>query len=59
MRKTKGALLAFLAGSTMLFGGCLGFNWQRILWDTALYVGQEFVLDNNGVFNLWSNADTN
>ncbi len=53
MKKTKGAVLAFLAGSMLLGGGCLGFNWQRILWDTALYVGQSFVLDNANVFNLF------
>ena len=60
MRKMKkGALLLALAGTT-LFGGCLGgWNWQRILWDTAMYAGQEYLLDNNGVFNIFSNADTN
>jgi hypothetical protein len=60
MRKMKkGALLLALAGTT-LFGGCLGgWNWQRILWDTALYAGQEYLLDNNGVFNIFSTDDTN
>ncbi|MFH1111178.1 MAG: hypothetical protein V1790_18570 [Planctomycetota bacterium] len=60
MRKMKkGALLLALAGTT-LFGGCLGgWNWQRILWDTAMYAGQEYLLDNNGVFNIFSTDDTN
>ena len=58
-RMKKGALLLALAGTT-LFGGCLGgWNWQRILWDTALYAGQEYLLDNNGVFNIFSTDDTN
>jgi hypothetical protein len=58
MRKMKkGALLAALAGTT-LFGGCLGgWNWQRILWDTAIYAGTEFVLDNDGVFDLFESGD--
>jgi hypothetical protein len=54
MRKMKkGALLLALAGTT-LFGGCLGGGfWQKALVDTALYVGQSFVLDNANVFNLF------
>jgi hypothetical protein len=51
MTKFKGAVLAFLAGATMLSGGCL--NWQRILVDTAIYAGTEFLLDNDGVFDLF------
>jgi hypothetical protein len=58
MKKTKGAVLAFLAGSMLLGGGCLGLNWQQILWGTALYVGQEFVLDNDGVFDLFEGGAT-
>jgi hypothetical protein len=53
MKKTKGAVLALLAGSMLLGGGCLGLGWKQILWGTALYVGQEFVLDNANVFNLF------
>ncbi len=53
----KGALLAALSGAT-LFGGCLGgWNWQRILWDTAIYAGTEFVLDNDGVLDLFDDGD--
>jgi hypothetical protein len=51
-RIKKCALLAALSGAT-LFGGCLGLPWKQMLWDTALYVGQEFVLDNANVFNLF------
>ena len=58
MRKMKKtALLAALSGAT-LFGGCLGgWNWQRILWDTAIYAGTEFLLDNDGVFDLFESGD--
>ena len=54
MRKMKkGALLLALAGTT-LFGGCLGgWNWQRILWDTAMYAGQEYLLDG-GVLDIFT-----
>jgi hypothetical protein len=51
----KGAALAILSGAT-LFGGCLGLNWQRLLWDTAIYAGTEFVLDNDGVFDLFEDG---
>ena len=54
MRKMKKtALLAALAGTT-LFGGCLGgWNWQRILWDTAMYAGREYLLDG-GVLDIFT-----
>ena len=53
----KGAALAALSGAT-LFGGCLGdLNWQRLLWDTAIYAGTEWVLDNDGVFDLFEDGD--
>lgn len=55
MTKFKGAILALLAGATMLSGGCL--NWQRILLDTAIYAGTEFLLDNDGVFDLFPDGE--
>jgi len=56
--KTKGAALAAAAGSMMMFGGCLDLNWQRLIWDTAIYAAQEFVLDNDGVFDLFEGGAT-
>jgi len=53
----KGAALAALSGSLFGFGGCLDLNWQQLLWDTALYAGQEFVLDNDGVFDLFEDGN--
>lgn len=41
MRKMRKAALLALLGGTVLFSGCL----QRALFDTAIYVGSEFVLD--------------
>ncbi len=53
----KSAALAALTGVT-LFIGCLGnIGWKRLLWDTALYAGTEFVLDNDGVFDLFEDGD--
>ena len=53
----KGAMLALLSGLT-LFGGCLGgFGWQKVFWATAIYAGQEFVLDNDGVFDLFEDGE--
>ena len=55
MKKTKGAVAALLAFVVMgLNGGCLGSGWwSKALWDTAMYVGQSYVLDNANVFQLF------
>jgi hypothetical protein len=58
MTKFKGAVLAMLAGATMLSSGCLNLNWQRIFLGTAIYAGSEFLLDNDGVFDLFPDGDT-
>lgn len=61
-RMKKGAAVAALAGTMLLGGGCLGFGggggnwWGRLLWDTAIYAGQEFVLDNDNVFDLFEDG---
>jgi hypothetical protein len=48
-------LLAFAVMG--LNSGCLGSGWwSRALVDTALYVGQSFVLDNANVFELFPHA---
>jgi hypothetical protein len=55
MKRTKGAVVALLAFVVMgLSSGCLGNGWwSKALVDTALYVGQSYVLDNANVFNLF------
>ncbi len=58
MKRTKGAVVALLAFVVMgLNSGCLGNGWwSKALVDTALYVGQSFVLDNANVFQLFPHA---
>ena len=56
MRKktVKAGAMALLAGMMFQFGGCLQDSWWgRALWDGALNVGWEFVLDNDSVFDLF------
>lgn len=53
MRKMKmGALLVLLSGST-LFGGCLGGWWNAALQGLPGTIFSEFLLDNNGIFDLF------
>lgn len=57
MGKTKkSAVLAALAGTFVAFGGCLGINPQQFLYDAAIYAAQEFLLDNNGIFDLFQDG---
>ncbi len=56
MTKFKGAVVVLLAFAAMLSGGCL--NWQRILLDTAIYAGAEFLFDNNNVIDLFPDGNT-
>lgn len=55
----KVAALAALTGTVCGLGfGCLGNGiWGRILWDTALDIGQEFVLDNDSIFDLFEDGE--
>ena len=58
MRKVKmGALFAMLGGST-LFGGCLGGWWQAALAGLPGTIIAEWVLDNDGVFDLFEDGTT-
>jgi len=61
MRKKtlKAAAAATLAGMLFQFGGCLGGGgqWGRFLWDGALYAGWEFLLDNDGLFDLFEDGE--
>jgi len=56
MRKKtlKGAALAALAGTFLGSGGCLGWDsmWGKVLWDGALDVAWDYVLDNDAVYDL-------
>jgi hypothetical protein len=55
-RTLKGAALAALLGSLLGFGGCLDTWWGRIVVDTALYAGQEYLFDNDAVFDLFEDG---
>ena len=52
MRKFVRFAFLTLTGVVFGFGGCLGLNWQRLLLDTAVYAGQEFLFDG-GVLDLF------
>ncbi len=51
----KVGLLVAVCGSMLGWGGCLGGKtwWGYVLRDTAMYAGQEFLLDNDAVFDLF------
>jgi hypothetical protein len=51
MNKTKGVVVVLLIGASLLSTGCLSL--RRILVDTAIYVGAEFLLDNANMFDLF------
>lgn len=56
----KGLAVAAVLGVVFQFGGCLGGNWFRqTLWDTVNYVGIEYVLDNDMVFDLFEDDGNN
>lgn len=55
--KMKKTALVALLGGTILGGGCLGLNWKQLLWTTAVYGVTEFVLDNDGVFDLFEDGN--
>jgi hypothetical protein len=48
----KGAALAAVLGTVLQFGGC--FNLQTLFASAATYATLEFVLDNDGVFDLFA-----
>ena len=56
MRKNtlKAAALAVVAGTMLQFGGCLNLNqWLRA---AAFEVAFEYVLDNDGIFDLFEDG---
>ncbi len=56
-KSLKSVALTLLTGGMVLGGGCLGINWQQLLVNTAVQQGIEFLLDNDGVFDLWEDGN--
>ncbi|MCH7702841.1 MAG: hypothetical protein IID37_14250 [Planctomycetes bacterium] len=53
----KGVLTLAVTGGAMYLGlGCLGLNTSTLLTGAALYTGLSFVLDNDGVFDLFEDG---
>lgn len=55
----KGTVLAAILGTAFSWGGCFGGNgwWSQAFWTAAGYAGLEFVLDNDGVFDLFEGGN--
>ena len=53
----KAAALAAAAGCLLQFG-CLNLGswWGKALYDGALHTAWDFVLDNDGVYDLWEDG---
>lgn len=61
MRKMKLAVVTLLGTACMsgcLGGLSLGRLWDDFAFDLALYSASEFLLDNDGVFDLWEDGNT-
>lgn len=59
MKSMKKACALTLLTGTLFAGGCLGsfFNPGQIIPAAALYVLNEFVLDNDGIFDLFEDGN--
>ncbi len=55
--KIKTLAISVLAGGA-LFGGCLGLNLNNLLSAAVTSTAIEFVLDNDGVFDLFEGGAT-
>ncbi len=59
--KFKTLAISVLAGGMVLGGGCLNlggwFNPQRLLQNAVGYAVNEFVLDNDAVFDLFEDGN--
>jgi len=54
----KGVMTLAVTGGAMYLGlGCLGLNTSTILTGAALYTGMSYLLDNDGVFDLFEDGD--
>jgi hypothetical protein len=58
MKSLKAAALAALGGWVFQFCGCLSCGgdscWTKILWDGALDIAWEALLDYDAVYDLWA-----
>lgn len=57
MKNAKKLTLVALASGMMFQFGCLGLNWGQLLWTTAVGTAIEFVLDNDGVVDLFEDGN--
>lgn len=53
-KSAKKLMLVALASGALFQWGCLGVSWRQVLWTTALNQVGEFLLDNNAVFDLFT-----
>jgi len=58
MQRNKKVALTAMAGTLMAFGSCLSVNPQELLVSAATHSVLEFVLDNDGVFDLFEDGGT-
>ncbi len=54
----KSAALAALLGTVCGWGGCLSGDswWGKAFWTTVGYGAMEYVLDNDGVYDLFADS---
>lgn len=53
----KGVFTLAVTGGVMFLGlGCLGLNTSTLLTGAAMYAGLSYVLDNDGVFDLFEDG---
>ncbi len=50
----KAVVLAAMGGALLQFGGCFGGIFQALLQGAPVYVGLEFLTDNDGIFDLFA-----
>ena len=57
---TKGVLTLAVTGGVMFagLGGCLGISTTTALQAAGYYMGLSYVLDNDSVFDLWTDGNT-
>jgi hypothetical protein len=59
MKSMKKACALTLLTGTLFAGGCLGgiLNPQQLLTGAAIYAVSSFVLDNDGIFDLFEDGN--
>ncbi len=57
LKNAKKLALIGLASGVMFQWGCLGVSWRQVLWTTALNQVGEFLLDNDGIFDLFEDGN--